>query len=106
MSTVHSTITGSQPQESVKLTEFHIPEEFKREESDALLDLFRSHADQLPPDWYLTKNIVGQNILYWAIQFNQVQLTTAILRQFTLLKRNEERRFQSFLKDHENCDKN
>jgi hypothetical protein len=106
MTIIHSTIPESQLQETVELVEFHIPEEFKREESDRLLDLFRPRNHYLPPDWFLRKNNVGQNILYWSIQFNQTQLTAAVLWHFSYLKRYEEKGFLSFLKDHENGDKN
>jgi hypothetical protein len=93
-------MTESHLQADALLTEFNIPEDFTREESDLLLDLFRLHANRLPPDWHLRKNNELQNILYWSIRFDQVQLTSSILEQLSHLQKNDNASFQSFLDDN------
>jgi hypothetical protein len=96
-----STVTESQQSEIALSAEFTVPEEFTPGgESNRLLDLFRSHANKLPEDWYLRKNRDKQNVLYWAINFNQVQLTIAILDQLSLLQQFGRVSLQSFLDDH------
>jgi ankyrin repeat protein len=101
-----STITKSQPPEIALSAEFSIPDEFTGEESYRLLELFQFHSKNLPQDWHLRKNNDGQNVLYWAIHFNQFQLTSEVLNQISNLPQSGRASLQSFLDDHARSDKN